>query len=49
MGLDNQQLFKNILDAFLQRYPFQLPNIGEVIQPTASTSPQTDIPQEIQT
>ncbi|MHA3055369.1 anticodon nuclease [Acinetobacter sp. ANC 4633] len=49
MGLDNQQLFKNILDAFLQRYPFQLPNIGEVIQPTTSTSPQTDIPQEIQT
>ena len=39
MGLDNQQLFKNILDAFLQRYPFQLPNIGEVVQPTTSTSP----------
>ena len=48
MGLDNQQLFKNILDAFLQRYPFQLPNIGEVVQPTASISPQTDTPQEIQ-
>ncbi|ENU81852.1 hypothetical protein F975_00468 [Acinetobacter sp. ANC 3789] len=49
MGLDNQQLFKNILDAFLQRYPFQLPNIGEVVQPTTSISPQTDTPQEIQT
>lgn len=48
MGLDNQQLFKNILDAFLQRYPFQLPNIGEVVQPTASISSQTDTPQEIQ-
>lgn len=39
MGLDNQQLFKRILNAFLQRYPFQLPNIGEVVQPTASDTP----------
>lgn len=48
MGLDTQQLFKNILDAFLQRYPFQLPNIGEVVQPTSSISSQTDARQEIQ-
>lgn len=48
MGLDNQQLFKNILDAFLERYPFQLPNIGEVAQATTSTSPQIASPQETQ-
>ncbi|AOA59758.1 AAA family ATPase [Acinetobacter larvae] len=46
MGLDNQQLFKNILDAFLERYPFQLPNIGEVAQATTSTSLQIASPQE---
>ncbi|ENU21749.1 hypothetical protein F993_03671 [Acinetobacter proteolyticus] len=45
---DNQKLFKDILNAFLERYPFQLPNIGEVAQPTASTSPQIDMPQETQ-
>ncbi|MEJ2899208.1 AAA family ATPase [Acinetobacter sp. NS-4] len=48
MGLDTQQLFKNILYAFLQRYPFQLPNIGEIVQPTSSISSQTDTRQEIQ-
>ncbi|HHX4905852.1 TPA: AAA family ATPase [Acinetobacter baumannii] len=45
---DNQKLFKDILDAFLENYPFQLPNLGEAVQPATSTSTQTATPQEIQ-
>lgn len=45
---DNQNLFRIILNAFLERYPFQLPNIGEVVQSTISTSPQIAMPQETQ-
>lgn len=45
---DTQQIFKDILNGFLQRYPFQLPNIGDVVQPTLSTSPQIAMPQETQ-